>query len=71
MAEHIVFIPGVGAREWAWEHQTKYLADVATCEVMVLDRQVTRKAMADYVLAHAPARFSIAGQSLARARRRS
>jgi pimeloyl-ACP methyl ester carboxylesterase len=62
--EHIVFIPGVGAREWAWEHQQKYLTDIATSEVMVLDQQTTRRAMADYVLAHASARFSIAGHSL-------
>jgi len=64
MQEHIVFVPGVGAREWAWQHQLKYLADIATTEVMVLDQQVTRKAMADHVLAHAPRRFSIAGHSL-------
>lgn len=64
MAEHIVFIPGVGAREWAWEHQQKHLADIATSEVMVLDQQVTRTAMVDHVLAHAPTRFSIAGHSL-------
>ena len=64
MAEHIVFIPGVGAREWAWQHQMDHLADVATSEVMVLDQQVTRRAMADHVLAHAPAKFSLAGHSL-------
>jgi pimeloyl-ACP methyl ester carboxylesterase len=64
MMEHIVFVPGVGAREWAWGHQQKYLADIATSEVMVLDQQATRKAMADHVLAHAPERFAIAGHSL-------
>lgn len=64
MAEHIVFIPGVGAREWAWQHQMDHLADIATSEVMVLDQQVTRGAMADHVLAHAPAKFSLAGHSL-------
>ena len=64
MGEHIIFVPGVGAREWAWEHQQKYLADIATTEVMVLDQQTSRKAMVDYVLAHAPRRFSIAGHSL-------
>ena len=64
MTEHIVFIPGVGAREWAWQHPMAHLADIATSQVMVLDQQVTRSDMADYVLAHAPEKFSIAGHSL-------
>lgn len=37
MTEHIIFIPGVGGREWLWEHQIKNLADVASSEVLVLD----------------------------------
>ncbi|WP_435240355.1 alpha/beta fold hydrolase [Streptomyces cucumeris] len=62
--EHIVFIPGVGGREWLWRHQQDALADIATSEVMVLDRQATRAEMAEHVLAHAPEVFSVAGHSL-------
>jgi pimeloyl-ACP methyl ester carboxylesterase len=60
----MIFIPGVGGREWLWQHQIINLADLVTSEVMVLDRQTTRAEMAEYVLAHAPQRFSIAGHSL-------
>jgi pimeloyl-ACP methyl ester carboxylesterase len=64
VSEHIVFIPGVGGRDWLFEHQIKSLADVATSEVLVLDSQTTRAEMADHVLAVAPQHFSIAGHSL-------
>lgn len=37
MTEHLVFIPGVGGRDWLFTHQITHLADVATSEVMVLD----------------------------------
>jgi hypothetical protein len=30
MTEHIVFVPSVGACEWAWEHQLKYLAGTSS-----------------------------------------
>lgn len=59
-----MFIPGVGGREWLWEHQITNLGDVASSGVMVLDRQDTRAEMAHYVLDQAPERFSIAGHSL-------
>lgn len=64
MSEHIIFIPGVGGRDWLWRHQMANLADIATSEVMVLDQQTTRSEMADHVLAHTPEVFSIAGHSL-------
>jgi pimeloyl-ACP methyl ester carboxylesterase len=64
VTDHLVFVPGVGGRDWLWEHQIKNLADVASSEVVVLDRQATRAEMADHVLAVAPQRFSIAGHSL-------
>ncbi|WP_377272770.1 alpha/beta fold hydrolase [Peterkaempfera sp. SMS 1(5)a] len=64
MSEHIVFIPGAGAREWLWRHQAADLADLATSEVMVLDQQASRAEMADHVLTRAPEFFSLAGHSL-------
>ncbi len=62
--EHLILIPGVGGGEWLWRYQQDHLADIATCHVMILDQQDTRAEMADYVLAHAPGTFSIAGHSL-------
>jgi hypothetical protein len=54
MDEHVVFIPGVGGAEWLWAPQISALSDVATSEVVVLDRQVTRAEMAGYVLGRVP-----------------
>jgi surfactin synthase thioesterase subunit len=59
-----VFIPGVGGRGWLFEHTIANLADTTTGPGMVLDRQATRAEIADYALAHAPQRFSIAGRWL-------
>lgn len=64
MSEHLVFIPGVGGREWLFSHPLANLTDVATMEVLVLDTQATRAEMSDHVLSVAPQRFSIAGHSL-------
>jgi hypothetical protein len=55
VSEHIVFIPGVGGRDWLFEHQIKNLADVTTSEVLVLDTQTTRVEMAEHALAVAVA----------------
>lgn len=64
MQPPLIFIPGVGGLDWLFDHQRRHLADVVETSVMVLDRQDTRAEMVEYVLAHAPPRFSIAGHSL-------
>src|SRR4051794_20566496 len=60
----MIFIPGVGERDWLWEHQREYLQEVVQSQVIGLDDQETRAELVDYVLAHAPATFSLAGHSL-------
>ena len=37
MKEHIIFIPGVGGRDWLWKHRVAHLRDIAACEVLVLE----------------------------------
>jgi pimeloyl-ACP methyl ester carboxylesterase len=62
--EHVVYLPGVGCREWLFGHQVTHLGDVSTAQVLVLDRQATRADMVDHVLAQAPQRFSLVGHAL-------
>lgn len=62
--KELVLIPGVGCNVELWAEQIARLKDIANCHVMILDEQESLEEMVDYVLEHAPEKFSIAGHSL-------
>jgi pimeloyl-ACP methyl ester carboxylesterase len=61
----LVLVPGLGADAEAWRHQIDHLVDVAA-DIRVVDLRpaASRAEMAAAVLARAPARFALAGQSM-------
>lgn len=60
----LVLLPGTLCDAELWAHQTRDLADIANPSVGDLTRDATVAAMAERVLAAAPARFALAGLSL-------
>lgn len=60
----LVLLPGLLCDRELWRAQTAALGSVASCQVADLTRDDTIGAMAERVLAHAPARFALAALSM-------
>jgi pimeloyl-ACP methyl ester carboxylesterase len=60
----LIFLPGLLCDARLYDHQTRYLSDVADCRVADLTRHDTIADMATAVLDDAPARFSLAALSM-------
>ena len=60
----LVLVPGLLDDPHVWSHQSAHLADIADVVVADIARHDSVEAMADRVLAQAPARFALAGFSL-------
>ncbi len=61
---NLVVVPGLLCDAELWAHQTRYLADIADCQVADVSRSDTVEDMATAVLANAPDRFALAGLSM-------
>ncbi|EGD59216.1 alpha/beta hydrolase fold protein [Novosphingobium nitrogenifigens DSM 19370] len=59
-----MLLPGLLCDRELWRAQTAALGSVASCQVADLTRDDTIGAMAERVLAHAPARFALAALSM-------
>jgi pimeloyl-ACP methyl ester carboxylesterase len=64
MRETVLFVPGAFTDRRLFAHQLDHLGDVAEPRFVDLPDVATVDAMADAVLAQAPARFALAGLSL-------
>jgi pimeloyl-ACP methyl ester carboxylesterase len=62
--EPLVLLPGLLSDAAMWRPQLEGLADIAECRVADLTRDDSQQGMARSVLAAAPPRFSLAGQSM-------
>jgi pimeloyl-ACP methyl ester carboxylesterase len=62
--EPLVLLPGLLSDAAMWRPQLEGLADIAECRVADLTRDDSLQGMARSVLAAAPPRFSLAGQSM-------
>ncbi len=60
----LILLPGLLCDGELWRHQTAHLAEIANLAVADLTQQDSVAAMADAVLAAAPARFALAGLSM-------
>ena len=60
----LLLLPGLLNDATLWQAQLEALADIADCQVGDLTRQTTMRAVAEDVLAKAPAQFALAGFSL-------
>ncbi|MBP5855761.1 alpha/beta fold hydrolase [Marivibrio halodurans] len=60
----LVLVPGLLLTDGMWAHQTRHLADIADIVVADTLRDDSIDAMADRLLAEAPARFALAGLSM-------
>jgi pimeloyl-ACP methyl ester carboxylesterase len=60
----LILLPGLLCTAALWRHQTKTLGDIAEITVADLTQDDTIEAMAERVLATAPARFALAGLSM-------
>jgi len=60
----LILLPGLLCDEALWAHQTETLADLADITVADLTQDETIAAMAERVLAWAPANFALAGLSM-------
>lgn len=66
MAEKVplLLVPGLVSTRLMWEMQVKGLSDIADCWVTPLPAADDIKAMAEEILANAPAHFALAGHSM-------
>lgn len=64
MKQQIIIVPGWGGTEILWEHQCKYLSDIANCTIKYFLDAQTIEAMAAQLLADAPEKFIVCGHSL-------
>ncbi len=62
--ETLILVPGFGAREMAWQHQTTHLSELFDIQIVVMDNQSSREEMVDHLLRQAPETFHLAGQSM-------
>jgi pimeloyl-ACP methyl ester carboxylesterase len=60
----LILLPGLTDDESIWRHQLEHLADVAACTALPITQHDRVGALAEAVLASAPARFALAGFSL-------
>src|SRR5580658_4436961 len=60
----LLLLPGLLCDEELWRHQIKALKGIADCHVPDLTRHDTMEALAQSVLATAPAQFALAGLSM-------
>jgi len=60
----LVLIPGLLCDAALWAHQTRYLGDIADCQVATVTESDSLADMAATVLAAAPERFALAGLSM-------
>ncbi len=60
----LVILPGAGGDGSFFHHQIEYLQEVCAPQVVVLDKQNSRKEMVDYVLNEAPENFFLLGHSM-------
>ena len=63
-SQHLVLLPGLLCDAALWRHQTAHLGDQCTVQVADLTLDNAMAAMAERVLAQAPARFALAGLSM-------
>ena len=61
---HLILLPGLLCDAALWRHQIEYLKDIVTISVADLTVDDSIFAMAERVLANAPARFALAGLSM-------
>ncbi|MEZ5647666.1 MAG: alpha/beta hydrolase [Alphaproteobacteria bacterium] len=61
----LLLLPGLLCNEMLWSHQIRHLDDIATCQVADLTQDSCIKDMAQRVLDKAPAKFILAGLSMA------
>ncbi len=62
--KHLILLPGLLCDDALWRHQTENLKDLVDVQVMNLTADNSISAMAERVLAAAPATFALAGLSL-------
>lgn len=60
----LILIPGLLCDPDLWTHQTRHLDDIADCRVADITGADRMEALAEAVLADAPARFALAGLSM-------
>lgn len=60
----LVLVPGLMCDEAVWAHQTQALADIADIQVAVNGARDSLVAMAEAIIAQAPARFAVVGHSM-------
>jgi pimeloyl-ACP methyl ester carboxylesterase len=60
----LILVPGLLCDEVVWAHQSDALADLADVRVATNGARDTLGAMAEAIIAHAPARFALAGHSM-------
>lgn len=61
---HLILIPGLLCDAALWRHQAEYLKDTLEVRVADITREESIPAMAERILAEAPATFALAGLSL-------
>jgi len=64
IGSNLIMVPGLLCDAALWAHQTRYLADIADCQVATVSEADTVEYMASTVLANAPERFALAGLSM-------
>ena len=62
--QNLVLVPGLLCDAAMWEHQRRYLSEVAEIKIADVTRFETMVGMAEAVLAMAPERFALAGLSM-------
>lgn len=61
---NVVLVPGLLCDSELWAHQSRYLADIADCQIANVVEDDTLEKMATTILASAPERFALAGLSM-------
>ena len=61
--KHLILLPGLVCDEALWRHQTENLKDLVDVQVVKLTEDNSVAAMAERVLAAAPATFALAPSS--------
>jgi pimeloyl-ACP methyl ester carboxylesterase len=62
--QKLIILPGWGGNEELWQHQCRYLADIAESKVIVVMDRDTIDQMADAVLAQMPDQVVLVGHSM-------
>ena len=62
--ETLILVPGLLCDEALWDHQIRYLADIANISIAETQCDETIAAMAERLLRAAPERFALAGLSM-------